>query len=51
MIENLGNKGEQVVFGIFYEVVLVIYWLYRSVKSHLSLDELHIFEAILFEPF
>jgi len=50
-VEYFGDEGEEVVLGVFDDVVLVVEGLYLSAEEDDPLAVLHIFAAVLFEPF
>ena len=51
IIENFGNEGEDVIFGIFDDIIPIILGSDTSIESDGSFDILHIIATIFLEPF
>lgn len=51
IIENFGNEGEDVVFGIFDDIIPIILGSDTSIEGDSSFDILHIIATIFLEPF
>ena len=51
VVEYFGDEGEKIVLGVFDDVVLVVEGVDLAVEADVPFGYLHIFAAVLFEPF
>lgn len=51
VVEHFGDECEDVILGVFDDVVLVVEGINLTVEADVSLGNLDVFAAVLFEPF